>query len=367
MHIKPFQASFPRLEYITSNDSFFNSVKEEYRDYYESGFFQQAEEQALYVYQIKSKEQTFTGLIACTEIRDYLEGHILKHEKTLAEKEQKQIQLILKRRAAVKPVMLTYPEVTEIENWLQSIVESQAPFLVFDFKYDQHILWKIKDISQTEQIVKLFEEQVSDVFIADGHHRTSSVAALYQRGIKHHPGEDYSMLLSAFFSNRQLQVQAFNRVIDGLHETTLTTFMARLSQLFDIAVLDKPNLPSRKQEIIMFVNREWFCLRWKIRVLEEQKGAENLIDTALLNELVLGPILNIGDVRTDLRIEYVEAPKGINGIQKRTLASDYHVGFILFPIDLEDLFTIVQTGHVLPPKSTYFEPRMKNGLIVKDF
>jgi uncharacterized protein (DUF1015 family) len=369
MHIKPFQAVFPELNLITSADSFFGTVKEEYPEYYESGFFNKSGQDALYIYQIEGATDVYTGVIACAAIEDYLEGHIRKHENTLAAKEQKQLQLLLRRQAAVKPVLLTYPVVPEIDEWTLAYAASHAPFLSFHFEEDEqtHRVWEIKKGKDIQYLQKLFAKTIPNTYIADGHHRTTTTALMYERVKGKADGGSFDQLLCAFFPSTEIQIHDFNRVVEGLEELPVSVFMAKLSQLFEMELLKEPAKPSKKHTIHMRLEKTWFKLQWRKSILEAFKKEVVLLDTMLLNELVLKKILGIKNVRDDLRIQYVEGPKGIRGVEKKTDRSPASIGFCLPPVQLEELIKLTDANKVLPPKSTWFEPRMKNGLIVKDY
>ena len=204
MQIHPFKAVYPRLDYITSNDSFFQNVKEEYPDYKESGFFTKASKPGIYLYQIRQEERTFNGIIACSAIEDYLEGHIKRHENTLPEKEQRQIHLLLRRNAIVKPILLTYPRVSDIDLFIHQHMETGSPFLevVFDQPMEVHRLWEVNEDAAIQQLQHIFSSQIPKTFIADGHHRCSILALMHQRSSNPGGNHSYDRILSAFFRIR---------------------------------------------------------------------------------------------------------------------------------------------------------------------
>jgi len=369
MRIEPFRAVFPNLDYVASPDEFFGTVKEKYTAYRDSGFFVKSAQEAIYLYSIKSKLRSYTGLIVCNNIHDFIDGKIKKHENTLAAKEQQQMHLMIARGACVKPVLLTYPRVNEISQLMENFSKELTPLYSVTFEKDQqkHTIWEIKNGKDIDKIQKLFAKKVPFSYIADGHHRTSTTALLYERMKEKKPNANYDLLLSVYFPSDQLSIFDYNRVVEALDEVSVSVFMAKISKYFDIEILDKAIKPRQKHEIIMFLNKEWFSLRWKDQVLEEYKDNEVILDANLLDEKVLTGIIGIEDVRTDLRIQYVEGPKGLKAIRSKTLKDKTKVGFLLFPVELNDLITIADANKVMPPKSTWFEPRIKNGLLVQEY
>ena len=216
-----------------------------------------------------------------------------------------------------------------------------------------------------QKIQTLFLEKVPETYIADGHHRSSSTALMHQMMEGNPKGESFDLLLSAFFPADELEIHDFNRIVE--RECSLTTFMAKLSQIFDIEIMEEPAKPSRKFEIVMFINFEWFKLIWKPDVLDKFESQKVILDASLLDEFVLRKIMGIEDIRSSTRIKYVEGPKGLKSLRSRTIKKDNNVGFCLYPVQLGDILTVADMGKTMPPKSTFFEPRIKNGLIVQEF
>jgi len=189
---------------------------------------------------------------------------------------------------------------------------------------------------------------------------------LYSRIKKKKKANPYGDLLTAFFPVDQLEIYDYNRIVDASGDITMTQFMAKLSKVFEIDMLEKPMKPKRKHEIVMFLNKEWFLLKWRPEVLKQYKKQKIVLDASLLDEKILKNILGIIDVKTDTRIKYVSGTEGIETIRVKTLKSDSRVAFCLYPAQMSDLLTTADLGGVMPPKSTWFEPRMKNGLIVQE-
>lgn len=369
MEIFPFKALYPKLDLISSIDSFFGTVKQDFKEYYASGFFRQHLQEALYVYQIKTDRRTYLGIIGCIDIKEYTKGNIRKHEQTLAYKMQKQVALALQRKASVKPVLLTYPFSGIIGRWAEAYIQNfPEPFFSLSFQEEQteHTFWKVDDSHQIEQIQALFREHLPVAYIADGHHRSAAQAFMFKRGVEKSQHARLDRLLCAFFSYDQLEILDFNRIVMLDSDFSASLFMARLSSVCNIAVLEEVQKPGRKHEFIMGYNQEWYRVTWKKEVIEHPEGADHP-DTYLLNEMVLKNFLGIEDVRSDQRIIYIEGPKGLDAVKRKARSSPHNLAFILFPVQIDDFFKLVDNGSLLPPKSTWFEPRMKNGLLVHSF
>jgi uncharacterized protein (DUF1015 family) len=367
MHIQPFQALYPDTGLISSADHFCLTVKEEFKHYLQSGFFKKMPQDGIYIHHIATARRHFTGLIACVDIEDYLDGSIKRHEHTIAPAEQSQMHLLLHRNAQVKPVMLTYRNVPEIDNAIARFTASNPQFLEVRFEdaKETHRFWAISDGRLIEQFQQLFSEKVPSTYIADGHHRTSADARLFERYGVSKPDNPFRWLTCALYPTAELEIHDFNRIIEGLNDLTPTVFMAKLSQLFDIEVLEEAEKPRRKTELTMFLDREWFRLNWRPEVLEEFYQESILLDVTLLNEKVLKNILHIKDVRTDARVKYLEGPKGLGALKEKTIKSEERLAFCLYPVAMVDFLAVSDANDVLPPKSTWFEPRIRSGLVVR--
>ncbi len=365
MRINPFQAVYPDFNYVASTDAFFSTVKEDYPEYKKSGFFQKASQEAFYLYQIITPVRSFTGMIVCSDIRDYINGKIKKHENTLAAKEQQQLNLLVSRKAMVKPVLLTYPDVKSISKIINNYINKNPSFFSCEMPdtKEKHVVWEVSDGQLIQKLQQLFADEVSSAYIADGHHRCSSSALFYQRTRKKKKVR-CDQLLSVYFPISELEIHDYNRVVEALEDCSPTLFMAQLSRLFQITPLDKPAKPQVKNELTFCINREWYRLQWKTSVLKEYFKKKVLLDAFMLDEKVMRDILGIEDIRIDKRMAYVEGPKGLDGIRRLMNKNNNYVAFCLYPIDIKDVIKISDAKMTMPPKSTWFEPRIKNGMIV---
>jgi len=368
MKITPFRATYANFRHIPSPDDFCESAKFLFREYVEAGKMEEFPQAAFYIYQMEGRQhRRHTGLVAFDAIEDFLTGRVKMHEKTLREKEEQQMELFLRWDAVLKPVLLTHPPVPALDAWLQAFAEQHKPLSVARFvKSGQvHRVWAVPDPADIAHLQQLFAEQVPNVYIADGHHRTTTVALLHERYKQQANDRNFDHLFCAFFSTDQLDILDYNRVVEAPAALSPSQLLVQLSKLFDLECLDEPQKPTQKYEMTLLLRKEWFRLRWRKEVLERFSAQTVVLDASLLNELVLHDLLGITDVRTDQRISYVEGSKGLKGIQKAAKTGVNRLGFLLYPVSFDDLRQLADTGESMPPKSTYFEPRLPSGMLVQ--
>lgn len=369
MKIHPFKASYPEQSLIPGLDSFLSKVKQNYREFADNGFFNKDNTPSIFIYQIQGPfGKNHTAIIASAELEDYLKGNIVIHEHTIADKEQQQMELIVHRHSMVKPILLCFDPVDQFYQKMEKWMKIAELFFSVELEDDtEHIFYKIGESSGVKEIQQYFEKSIPRAYIADGHHRTAAASRLYKSYSKapdEHP--EIPTILSVFFPYDQLEVHDYNRVIEILNSISPTLFLAKLSKYCNITPLDVPAKPGKQWELTCYINREWYQLNWRrTEVLNKLKNeVEN--DYQLFNELILKEILGIEDVRSDRRIKYVAGPNGIQGVIDATQKNDLNVGFCLYPLSLSTMIKVADQKATLPPKSTYFLPRIKNGLIVQE-
>jgi len=368
MQIKPLTALYPKVNLIGSPDAFCSNAKHDFKKNLEAGQFNQTKEDGFFVYQIESGLHKHIGLVGLNKVEDFLQGHIKKHEETLSEHELKHKELFLNWKAILKPILVMHTPVPELLHWLNSFAQSHIPIMTVRIKKEEttHRFWSVTNPNDIVYLQKLFAREVTDTYIADGHHRTTTTALLHQSPEIDTTDLDMAHLFCAWFGADQLDILDYNRVVEGVKKIGAGRLVAQLAQIFDIALLDKPRKPSAKHEVVMFLHKQWYALRWRDYVLEMAPNGNETLDTALLNDLVINQLFGIIDVRTDTRISYVEGSKGMEGLQKTTNKKiEDRVGFAFYPVAAEDLMRMADAGESLPPKSTYFEPRLKSGLLVR--
>ncbi len=368
MNIHPFKTLYPQQSMIVSMDKFCEEAKEAYNHYKEAGLLDRYQASALYILQIETTRRKHTGLVCLNDVGDFFSGKVKKHEKTLSEREQHQIDLLLRWDAVLKPVLLTYPEVEAIETWMSAYTHAHRPFLItrFEKEHQTHRVWAVTQATDIQTLQALFAQNIKSTYIADGHHRTSTLATLHDQFSAQYPEHDFDHLFCAFFASSQLDILDYNRVIEGVKQKGALQLMVHLSHYFEINSLAEARRPNEKHEMVLYLRKGWFSLRLKPEVLQQYKEQAVVLDATLLNELVLESFFHITDIRTDKRIIYVEGSKGFKGILKNAGSGNDRAGFMLYPVDVQDMMRLADLGESLPPKSTYFSPRLRSGLLVQE-
>ncbi len=364
MTISPFAALYPKTDMIGRPDTFFAAAKHEFPDYRNRGFFQEDSEESIFIYDIITPKRTYSGVLACLDIQDYIDGKVMPHENTIAAKEQYMTSLVLERKALIKPVLLSYKRNNVVEQ-IALEAHDQTPFYSVEIGDEKHVLYKLHEAKTIKQLQEVFRYDVSKAYIADGHHRCATSAKLYRDSIEEGQANAYSKFLCVLFPFEQLVIHDYNRIIDILNIISPTMFMARMSRLCDIKPLQVAAKPKRKFEMTMYILGEWYLLTWKNSVIKKYAVQSVILDGAILNKEVLNKILDIKDVREDPRLRYVEGIAGVEGVMAKADKSLFRIAFCVYPVQMSEIVQIAEVHKTLPPKSTWFEPRIKNGLITK--
>jgi uncharacterized protein (DUF1015 family) len=368
MNIHPFRASLPSLERIFNSALFFAKSKHLYPVYYKNGYFNKKEPKALFIYRQRNVISSHIGIFAATHIQDYFDEKIVKHEETIASKEERMIKLFEERNGQIKPVLLTYPTVDEVAIFLKKIVETKTPFQSVEYKNATHDFWVLEEAEDYNYLVQLFEEKVEKAYIADGHHRAATLARYYNytlNRLKVLPeNSPYNYLFSAFFSTNELTIADYNRVVNVGEDFDKHQFLEALSPFAAVHLHFEPIKPTRKHEVVLIINKQFYQIVWKPEILAPINSQLEKLDVSLLNTHILSTVLKIADVRNDTNITYIGGDKGLEGVwEKVRKENSQKIGFLLYPISTEDFITIVDTEGVMPPKSTYFMPRIQNAFV----
>lgn len=328
----------------------------------------QDKEPSYYIYELVMNGRSQTGLVCGSSVDDYNKGIIKKHEFTRPEKEQDRINHITVTGAQTGVVFLAYNDCDSvqeiIENWKKSH-EAEYDFTAPDGV--RHILWVIDDYAKVSAITHHFSNDVPCTYIADGHHRAASAAKVCKEmianGYSIDGDENFNYFVTCIFPASQLEIMDYNRVVKDLNGHTPTDFLKLLEQDFEVSeVANGPLKPAVAHEFGMYMEGKWYKLVCKPGTYTTDPTG--VLDTSILQNNVLGKHLGIKDQRTDKRIDFVGGIRGMEGLTKRVDSKEMAVAFSIYPVSIQQLFNIADSGEVMPPKSTWFEPKLRDGLVV---
>jgi uncharacterized protein (DUF1015 family) len=368
VNIHPFRASVPSLERIYNPALFFSKAKHLYPVYYKNGYFSKLNKKALFVYRQRRETQSHVGIIAATHVQDYIQEHIIKHEETLEAKEEKMVKLFEERNGQIKPVLLTYPTVSEIDIFLKHIIESREPNQRIHFRDAEHDIWYLQDEADYNYVQSLFKDKVEKAYIADGHHRAATLSRYYRYALDRlkvlPENSPYNYLFCAFFGTNELTIADYNRVVQVADTFDKDTFIQALKKIATVTPTFKPCKPESKHELTFVIDEEWYRLRWSQQTIEQESSRLQQLDVSLLNKLIFNDILKMENIRSSEAIEYIGGDRGIEGVMSNiSMTKEKTIGFMLAPISTTDFMQIVDKEGVMPPKSTYFMPRIHNAFV----
>lgn len=329
------------------------------------GIFVTDEDIAYYIYELTMDGRSQTGIVACASIDDYLENRIKKHEKTRADKEQDRINHVDRTSAQTGPIFLAY-RANDIINEVVNRNKEDKP--LYDFVSDdgiRHSVWKIADAADTVAVYDAFAS-IKSIYIADGHHRAASAVKVGLKRRQENPGydktEEFNYFLSVLFPDEQLMIMPYNRVVKDLNGLTCEEFMEAVSKYFTIEEKGhKAFYPEEKGRFGMYLDGIWYELAAKESVMSEDPV--DGLDVAILQDYLLTPVLGIGDPRIDKRIEFIGGIRGLGELERR-VNSDMKVAFSMYPTSIDELFAVADADLLMPPKSTWFEPKLRSGLFI---
>jgi len=366
MNITPFKASYPRVELITSPSSFFSNIKFHYNEYRDNGIFKELGEDGYYVYRIKNGKTSQTGLLTMTDVKELKRHKILKHEKTLAAKEQQMMHLLLQRKALVKPVLLGYKPIKAVSNIIAKATSGKALLdITFESENESHEIWVINDPKEVELITKSFGK-LNKAYIGDGHHRSTTMRLLSNSKELGKEAKRFKNLYTAYFPFDELKIWDYNRVVNIAEIMSLPEFIVELSRYFDIKPLPAASKPKKKHQVTFFIDAKWYEMTWKKKYVVKKSKNKVVLDSALINKYLFEQILGIKDVRDDTRIKYYGGTLPLSRIEASSQKKEKGIGICIYPVSVKELTTIADQKQTLPPKSTWFLPRLKSGIVAKN-
>ena len=332
----------------------------------ENGDFVQDDKPCYYLYELTMNGRSQTGIVACASIDDYLNGMIKKHENTRREKEEDRVRHVDICDAQTGPIFLAYRNQESLKKIVADVKTGAA---LFDFTSEdgiRHRGWKIADTEKISAIYEAFH-QMNALYIADGHHRAASAVRVGVKRREEHPGytgeEEFNYFLSVIFPDDELMIMDYNRVVRELNGLTPEEFLSGIKKVFDVEKLDKAEHPKRKGQVTLFLEDKWYLLTLKPEY-ENCDPVEGL-DVSILQKQILEPVLGIQDPKTDKRIDFVGGIRGMDELVRRC-EQDCAVAFAMYPTSIAELFAVADAGLLMPPKSTWFEPKLRSGLFIHE-
>ncbi|MDD2528097.1 MAG: DUF1015 family protein [Lentimicrobiaceae bacterium] len=367
LHIIKPEIDLP-VEIDEHDEQVYNKALENLNKFIKNGWLKQDEAPYLYIYAQTMNNKTQYGIVGCAAVDDYMNGVIKKHELTRKDKEEDRMKHVRITNANMEPVFFTYPAVAEIDKIVEHFVNNHKP--EYDFTADDgfgHHFWVIRDSGIIDQLVNLFEE-IPYTYVADGHHRTAAAALVGNEKRKNNPDhtgdEEYNFFLAVHFPSNQLTIIDYNRVVKDLNGLSKAEFFDKLGEVFQIEDMGTEIYkPNALHNFSMYIDEKWYSLTAKPGTYNDNDPI-GVLDVTVLSDLVLDKVLGITDLRTSNRIDFVGGIRGLNELKRRVDSGEMAVAFALYPVSLEQLINIADTGNIMPPKTTWFEPKLRSGIVV---
>jgi uncharacterized protein (DUF1015 family) len=367
LHITRAEIDMPTGTDVHSQEVYDKS-KENFKKFMDNGWLVKEEKAKYYVYAQTMDGRTQYGIVANAAVEDYLNDVIKKHELTRRDKEDDRMIHVKINNANIEPVFLTYPAVEEIDAIVTEVVENNKP--VYDFVAEDgfgHHFWVIEDDAKNAQIEELFATKVPFTYVAEGHHRSAAAArvgAEKREANSNHTGdEEYNYFLAVHFPDNQLKIIDYNRVVKDLNGLSEVELIDKIKSNFEVQEMGADIYkPSKLHEFSMYLDKKWYKLTAKDgSYTNDPIGA---LDVTILSNHVLNDILGIEDLRTSKRIDFVGGIRGLGELSRRVDSGEMKVAFALYEVSMKELINIADTGNIMPPKTTWFEPKLRSGLAI---
>lgn len=334
----------------------------------QKGVYITDEDRSYYIYQLVMDGRPQTGLAACSSVDDYMNHVIKKHENTREDKEIDRITHVDTCSAQTGPIFLAYRSDKSIHDIVAAYVENETP--IYDFTAVDgitHRVWKIAKKEDVDAIYKAFQK-IDQIYIADGHHRAASAVKVGLKRRKENPGytgeEEFNYFLSVLFPHDELRILDYNRTVKDLNGRSLEEFLEEIGKNFIVEKAEGQVRPEKKGTFGMYTGGQWYHLTARPELFEG-KDAVGSLDVSVLQDYLLGPVLGIGDPRTDQRIDFIGGIRGLSELEKRA-DSDMKISFSMYPTSITELFDVADQELLMPPKSTWFEPKLRSGLFIHE-
>jgi len=344
----------------------FEHVKDKFNEFADDGIFEQDEKELYYIYRQITETNTYIGLITGIAVDDYLNGNIKIHEHTLTQREETFKLYLDVCQFNAEPVLLTYKDNPTVDAVINKYLDTRSEVEFCTSHKIKQDLWLVEDDNDIKTLTEAFKN-INDIYVADGHHRSASSVLYAQSKREEDPNYDpsakFNYFLSYLIPESKLNIVEYNRTVSSLNELSTEQFLAKVNDVFDIEEKETLYTPTRKHNFSMYLAGKWYSLTAKKGTYNEEDIVGNL-DARILTKNILTPILDIVDLKTDNRISFMEGTKGAEGLKAKVDSEEAIVAFGLFSVSIEQLKAVADANDIMPPKSTWIEPKMRSGLTI---
>ncbi|MFH0896232.1 MAG: DUF1015 family protein [Bacteroidota bacterium] len=367
LHITKPEIDLP-VDMDEHDEQVYNKARDNFQMFQDNKWLVQDDKACLYIYAQTMNGKTQYGIVGCTAVTDYMNEIIKKHELTRKDKEEDRMKHVRITNANMEPVFFTYPDNADVDAIVSDVVKNTAA------EYDMvtsdgigHQFWVIRDEEKNAKLTSLFTN-IPFLYVADGHHRTAAAALVgnekKSKNPNHTGDEEYNFFMAVLFPANQLTIIDYNRTVKDLNGLTNAEFVVKLMEVFDFEDMGTEIYkPSKLHNFSMYMEGHWYSLTAKQGTYNDSDPI-GVLDVTILSNLVLNQILGIKDLRTDKRVDFVGGIRGLGELVKRVDSGEMKAAFALYPVSMKQLIDIADTGNIMPPKTTWFEPKLRSGLAV---
>ena len=362
----------PEIDFPVGTDEHdekvYRKAAENFEMFQKNGWLVQDSKENYYVYAQTMNGKTQYGLVVCAYVDDYMTGKIKKHELTRKDKEEDRMKHVRVNNANVEPVFFAYPHNNELDAIVKEVTKGKPEYdFVAELDGFGHTFWLIEDEAKIKRITEIFAT-IPSLYIADGHHRSAAAALVGDEKRRQNPGhkgnEEYNYFMAVCFPDDQLTIIDYNRVVKDLNGLTDEQFIEKLKKNFDVELKGKDIYkPSKLHNFSMYLSGNWYSLTAKAGTYDD-KDPIGVLDVTVSSNLILDEILGIKDLRTDKRIDFVGGIRGLGELKRRVDSGEMRVALALYPVSMQQLIDIADTNNIMPPKTTWFEPKLRSGLVI---
>ncbi len=366
LHVSKAEIDLPEGTDVYS-EAVYKKAAENFRKMMDSGVLIREEKPCFYVYRLKMGQHVQTGLVVGACVDDYDSNRIRKHEFTRPIKEEDRVNQIKFVKAQTGPGLIAYKQIAEVDAVIKKKVNETPEFSVEGIGGVIHTLWVLDDESDITTIIEAFEKQKA-VYIADGHHRSAAASRIKKymaeaRGAAHTGTEPYNTYLAVAYPVNEMKIWDYNRVVKDLNGMTPEIFLAKLREKFSVTEISGQAKPAARREFGMYLDAKWYLMKPAVPTPSKTDDPVKALDVSVLSDLVLDKMLGIQDLRKSTRVDFVGGIRGLKELEKRVNSGEMKAAFALYPTSLDELISVADDNQVMPPKSTWFEPKLADGLI----